>query len=154
MLEHLFWRCASWGSSTSSRLYISMAQVRKPPKLSVEPHFCCLWAIRHLWTALLFSLPLSQQGSVKKYLIFPSLVSLASLDTTNYTYQPLEIQVNPISETCSFPDNCSLGAITDVPCCVLCAGGRFGHARHQLPHPDPLLMQNRPLPLHQEKARH
>lgn len=137
MLQHLFSRCASWGSSAGSRLYISMAEVRKPLRLSVEPYFCCLWAIRHLWTAPLFSLPLSQQGSVKNTILSSLALCLASVDTTNYTYQPLEIQVTPISETCSFPDDCSLGAVSDVPCCVWCAGGRVGHVRHQLPNPDP-----------------
>lgn len=53
------------GSSTASRLCVSMVQVRKNPCLSIEPHFCCLWAIGYWWTAPFFSLPLSQQGSVK-----------------------------------------------------------------------------------------
>lgn len=155
MLEYFFLKMCKLRFINWFRIIHFHGTGEKTPKTECKASF--LLPVNH--KALMNSptfLPASLPAglSEKYHLIFPGLVSLASVDTTNYTYQPLEIQVTPISETCSFPDDCSRGAVSHVPCCVLCADGRFGHVRHQLPHPDSLLMQNRSLPLHRGKARH
>lgn len=51
-------------------------------------------------------------GPSEKYLLFPGLVFLTSVTPQMI---PLEIQVDPTRGTCPFPDDCSLGAASDVP---------------------------------------
>lgn len=147
MLEHLFLRCASWGSSAGSRLYIFLAQVRKP--LSVEQHLCCLWATRHYEQPHFSPCPSPSriQGITSSSLSWPCLyhirrhhkLYLSALGNTSYSSLR-----NVFFSQLLFPWGCQR-----FPRHMLCTGGRFGHVRHQLPQPEPWLMQNRPLPLHQ-----
>lgn len=141
MLEHLFSRCASWGSSAGSRLYIFLARVRKP--LSVEPHFCCLWATGHYEQPHFPPCPSPSrtQGKISSSLSWPCLyricthqkLYLSTLGNTSY----LSFR-NMFFSQWLFPWGCQR-----FLCRALCAGGRFGRVRHQLPQPEPLLMQNR-----------
>lgn len=127
-----------------------MAEVRKP-KTDCRASFLLpisQKAFRNSPTFLPASLPAG--FSEKHHPISPVLVSLTSVDTTNYTYQPRKYTLFPFQKNV-FLMTVYLGmSVTFTSVYYVQVGGlAMSDTNCHV-----LLMQNWSLPMHQEKAKH
>lgn len=129
-----------------------MAQVRNPPRQPCRASFLLSVshkACRNSPTFLPVSLPAG--FSEKHHSVFPVLVSPTSVDTTNYTYQPWKYKLLPFQKNVLFLVTVHLGTSVMFTSVYYVQVGGLAMSDTNC---HVLLMQNWPLPMHQEKAKH